>query len=163
MLLLLETYIFDGQGIGWMTASHELQFTAQCPSGNQQQAVSLKGLYWDQYCSVFSSTTQIKIKQTLSKPPGNTKLSCATGNPEGIVCHPEGPWRPGGVSPWETQSSTRPSTRSTRAILTINTNWGLKGLRAALWRRSRGTGRWKIGHEPATCAYSPKSQSYSGM
>ena len=52
---------------------------------------------------------------------------------------------------WTSWSSTRQSARSStwiRAILNICTDWGMKGLRAALWRRPWGTSGWKVGHEP---------------
>jgi len=45
----------------------------------------------------------------------------------------------------------------------INTGWGMKGLRAALPRRTWGTGAWKAGHEPATCAHNPEGQPHLGL
>jgi len=56
-------------------------------------------------------------------------------------------------------SSARPSARSCiwiRAIPSINTESGMKGLRAAL----SGAGGWKAQHETAMCARSPECQKH---
>lgn len=54
----LEKYVFDGVEHQELAESKELQSMSQCPSGKQEQLVSLKGLYWDQYYLIHSSTTQ---------------------------------------------------------------------------------------------------------
>jgi len=46
---------------------------------------------------------------------------------------------------------------------TINTGWGMKGLRAALRRRTWGSGGWKIRHYLPMCTRSTKKQPYPGL
>ena len=43
------------------------------------------------------------------------------------------------------------------------TGWVMRGWRAALWRRTWGTGGWKAQNELATCTCSPESQPYPGL
>ena len=67
---------------------------------------------------------------------------------------------------WTSWGSTRPSARSCTwvgAVLSINTDWGMKGLRAALRRRTWGTDGRKAGHKSTMCACSLEGQSYSGL
>jgi len=62
------------------------------------------------------------------------------------------------VGPGEPHEVPNPSARSCTWLeanpITI-TNWGMKGLRAALPKRSGGTGGWKAGHEMAMYPHNP--------
>jgi len=63
-------------------------------------------------------------------------------HPRSMGCHPEGNGQSSRSGPvWMSWGSTRPSARSciwVRAAPAIDTDWGMKGLRAALLRRTWG-------------------------
>ena len=82
-------------------------------------------------------------------------------------CHLEGHWQAWVVVPVRiSRSSVRSSAISctdVEAILSINTDWGMNGLRAVFREGLGDIGWWKVGQEPAIRTCSPESQLYPGL
>ena len=98
-----------------------------------------EGLVWGPApFNIFVSVTYSGLECTLSKYAADTKLSDAVDSLEGRDAIQRGLDR---LEDWANASSTRPSVRSctwVRAIANINTDWEMKGLKAALQRRTWG-------------------------
>ena len=100
--------------------------------------VSLRGLYWDQYC-LMSSLIDSEIECTLSKFADDTKLSGAVDTPEGWEVIQRDLYK---LEQWACVNLLRfnkaKSCTWVRGTPSVDAGWGVKELRAALLRRAWG-------------------------
>jgi len=81
-------------------------------------------------------------------------------------CHPEGPrqaeqW--GQVNLMRFNKGNCKVCTRVKATPITHRSWGMKGLSAALLKKTWGYRWMEAGHDPAVCPHSPDSQLYPGL